>query len=46
MKFIPDISTKEIKTNHENFIKRISYSRILKVWDMTLKNMMKSVTGF
>ena len=46
MRFIPDISTQEIKTNHENFIKLISSFRILKVWDMELKNTMKSVTGF
>jgi len=45
MRFIPDISTQEIKTNHENFIKRISSFRILKVWDMKLKNMMKNFTG-
>jgi|GEM_PF-3289965 len=46
MKFILDLSTKEIKTNHKNFIERISYSRILKVWDMKLKNMMKRTTDF
>ncbi len=45
MRFIPDLSTKEIKTNHENFIKRISSFRILKVWNMTLKNTMKNAIG-